>query len=110
MYTSERRQQFIYDRREGSAEGGSPPDDYIVITGARLKRAMEPHRFAQAPPDTVALDCATFFLRHSKAGQRLTTLWIPLAPARLQRQCRRIRPAAVADEQEILALEQSLHQ
>jgi len=104
MHTAERRRQIVHYRRERCIESGKAPDHHIIMAIARVKRADQSHRFAQTPPDAVALDGTSGLLRDRKPGSRTTFPAFP-AVAGLQGQCRGVGLAAVAYKEKILALQ-----
>ncbi len=59
--------QIGLQKIERDVQRFAPGDDHIIMRGLNGKRREMPKRFAQAPPDPVALDGAASLLRHGQA-------------------------------------------
>jgi hypothetical protein len=67
MGSSQRRMKRLCHFRESRRQSRTPPDQDIIMTGRHgAPGGRQPHRFAQAPANPVALDGAACLPRHSE--------------------------------------------
>jgi hypothetical protein len=66
-------------KRQG--ERRAPPDQYIIMSGGEFGFRLEPHHFAQAAPDAVALDGIADLLGDGEADPDETRILLSVLPS-----------------------------
>jgi len=109
--------QILPDTVEGQGQSGPAADQNIIMPGLEACAFRKPHRFAQAPPDAVALDGIADLPGDGKADSGRVVVFLTvgflavgfLALAGLQDEAGRGDRDAARRGQEIRPFSQSLH-
>jgi hypothetical protein len=85
MYAPQGAVKVLQHAIERQFQRRAPTDKHIIVAGSRSVSGRQPHHFAQAPADPVALDRVAGLLRHGKAETH-RPVFRPFA--RLKKKCR----------------------